>query len=57
MWSISLLFGWEEFRFMQLIGYAILTFSIYKFNEEEKRVIQNAEMEMDEEVKLARVEE
>ena len=36
VWSISLVFGWEEFRWVQLLGYAILTFSIYKFNEGEQ---------------------
>ncbi len=32
VWTISLLFGWEDFHLTQLLGYSILTYSIYQFN-------------------------
>lgn len=35
VWTISLVFGWEEFRMLQLIGYAVLTYCVFQFNKEE----------------------
>lgn len=32
VWMISLIFGWENFSIIQLTGYFLLTYSIYKFN-------------------------
>lgn len=42
VWTISLFFGWEEFRLLQLFGYAVLTYCIFKFNQQEP--VQNAEL-------------
>jgi uncharacterized membrane protein len=32
VWIVSLLAGWEDFSFLQLIGYIILTIAIHQFN-------------------------
>lgn len=48
VWSVSLLFGWERFRLLQLIGYVILTYSIFQFNKPEDNRVQNAELNVEE---------
>lgn len=35
VWIISLIFHWENFSFIQLFGYLLLTYGIYKFNQVE----------------------
>ena len=52
VWSVSLLFGWEKFRLLQLIGYLVLTYSIFQFNKQESSR-QNAELNAEEEANLA----
>ena len=32
VWIVSLLAGWESFSFTELLGYIILTYAIYQFN-------------------------
>ena len=36
VWSVSLLFGWEQFSYLQLVGYLLLTWAIFQFNEPDK---------------------
>jgi hypothetical protein len=52
VWSVSLLFGWEQFRLLQLLGYLVLTYAIYQFSQPEPQPPQNAELELEEEIRL-----
>ena len=32
VWLVSLVLGWENFSFLEFLGYCLLTFGIYQFN-------------------------
>ena len=40
VWIISLIFNCENFSFMQLFGYLLLTYAIFQFNKVENAVEQ-----------------
>ena len=35
VWLLSLIFRWEKFHLIQLVGYILLTWGIYQFNRRE----------------------
>lgn len=51
VWMISMALGWENFSVMQFVGYCILTFGIYQFNNSELKVEIQVESEEQQPIK------